>query len=204
MSFYPVTAAAVQLMTFSYLHLKLPWSGGIYPNPTVKQSPRNTHANTRLHTHTRMHGCTHTHTCTNSGKETEQGKMRERREQERERERERARERERREVAEERRDWHCLSVRCPELRCTRCHPHDRAVCRGHLPHYGKCMHLGQALAGSSSAWAEGKWHTGNYYCIMLASCTHCMHTYCTEGEREREREGEPRAFYWMGMENFVT
>lgn len=30
-------------MTFSYLHLKLPWSGGIYPNPTVKQSSRNKH-----------------------------------------------------------------------------------------------------------------------------------------------------------------
>lgn len=50
-------------------------------------------------------------------------------------------------------DWYDLSVRCPEFWCTRCHPHDRAVCRGHLPHYGKCMHLGQALAGSPTEWA---------------------------------------------------
>lgn len=60
---------------------------------------------------------------------------------------------ERGEGAAEGRSGTGLSVRCPEFRRTRCHPHDRAVCRGHLPHYGKCMHLGQALAGSSSAWA---------------------------------------------------
>lgn len=33
-----------------------------------------------------------------------------------------------------------------------------------------------------SQHGQGKWHTGNYYYIMLASCTHCMHTYCTERE----------------------
>ena len=50
---------------------------------------------------------------------------------------------------------------------------------------------------------QGKWHVGNYYCIMLASCTHCMHTYCTEREREREREetSQPRVVL-NGLEHF--
>lgn len=37
MGFHTVTVAAVQLMTFGDLHLKLPRSGGIYPNPSVQR-----------------------------------------------------------------------------------------------------------------------------------------------------------------------
>lgn len=164
MSFYPVTAAAVQLMTFSYLHLKLPQSRGIYPNSIVEQSSRNTHTN--LHK-LRKRNWT---------------REREREEEEQERDLAREREREKRERAEKGRDWHCLSVRCPELRCALCHPHDRAVCRGHLPHYGKCMHLGQALAGSSSAWA-GKmahWQLLLHYVSKL----YTLHAYILHWARE--------------------
>lgn len=64
-------------MTFSYLHLKLPWSGGIYPNPTVRQSS----GNTRLQqTHARTHTLAHLHQLrkTEQGLEWVQGGERER------------------------------------------------------------------------------------------------------------------------------
>ncbi len=140
-------------MTFSYLHLKLPWSRGIYPNPRVKQSSRNTHT----HMHKLRRG--------NKGSKRE-GRARKRCSK-REREREKRRCRGGKGLA--------LSVRCPELRCIRCHPHDRAVCRGHLPHYGKCMHLGQALAGSSSAWAGKMAH--RQLLLHYVSKLYTLHSY---------------------------
>lgn len=124
-------------MTFSYLHLKLLWSSGIYPNPRVKRR--------------RWKAGIQTHSCANLGKKKKTMRMNKRKCGKSEGRRSRRKTEKRRSRGGQ--DRYDLSVRCPEFWCTWCHPHDRAVCRGHLPHYGKCMHLGQALAGSPTAWA---------------------------------------------------
>lgn len=88
-------------------------------------------------------------------------------------------------------DRYNLSVRCPEFWCTRCHPHDRAVCRGHLPHYGKCMHLGQALAGSPTEWAGKMAHLQLLLHYVSKLCTPWIAT----------AESKQRATSWLpGLE----
>lgn len=146
------------------------------PNPTVKQRSMNA----------RLHKPPHTHLHKLGKIKTKQG-------QAREGERRWRGERKRGEGAAEGRTGTGLSVRCPEFQRTWCHPHDRAVCRGHLPHYGKCMHLGQARHG------QGKWHTGNYYWVMLASSTRCTCTYCTG----RQATSKQRVLL-NGVENFES
>lgn len=50
---------------------------------------------------------------------------------------------------------------------------------------------------------QGKWHGGNYYCIMLASCTHRMHTHCTELPKTSypiaELNGLENFCKWLGV-----
>lgn len=86
-------------------------------------------------------------------------------------------------------DRYDLSVRCPEFWCTRCHPHDRAVCRGHLPHYGKCMHLGQALAGSPTEWAGKMAH--------LQLLLHYVSKLCTPWTATVLRAGSKPQVGWL-------
>lgn len=87
----------------------------------------------------------------------------------REREREAGRERSR-----GGQDWYCLSVKMPRV-CTVYTVSPTRPNRLSRPPAS----LWQMYASGARLWlahpehGQGKWHAGNYYCIMFASGTHC-------------------------------
>lgn len=123
---------------------------------------------------------THTHARTNSEKETENAKVREREKEKAGRAKKTRSQRER----EKRESRGGTGTVCQS---------DAQSCGVHrVTHTTERLSRPPAslwemyASGAGSGWlifSMGRENgTGNYYCIMLASCTRCMHTYCTERE----------------------
>lgn len=149
-------------MTFSHLHLKL------HGAEEFTQTPQ---WNKAAETHTQTH--THTPPQTQKKKLNKGKRERERRGRARKRCSEKEREQRREETGTV-----CQSdaQSCGVHGVTHTtEPSVEATCliMGNVCIWGR-LWLAHAQHG------QGKWHPGNYYCIMFASCTHCMHTYCRE------------------------